>query len=213
MAKTVTVDAMGDQCPIPVVKTKKALESMNMGGIVKVHVDNEIAVQNLMKMAKQKNLECSSEKMTSRHFVVTMLIAEKKEAVKAPAATASKQAEKTVCSPDTRGGSLVAIDSATMGKGNDELGAVLMKGFIYGLSQLEELPKTILFYNGGAVLTTEGSDSLEDLKSMEAQGVEILTCGTCLNYYHLSDKLMVGDVTNMYAIVEKMSRASKIIKP
>lgn len=212
MAKIVTVDAMGDSCPIPVVKTKKALEGMTAGGIVKVHVDNEIAVQNLMKMAKQKNLECSSEKMTSRHFVVTMLAAEKKETVKAPAAV-PETADKTVCRPDTRGGALVAIDSAVMGKGNDELGAVLMKGFIYGLSQLEELPKTILFYNGGAVLTTEGSDSMEDLKSMEAQGVEILTCGTCLNYYHLSDKLMVGDVTNMYVIVEKMSQASKIIKP
>ena len=88
-----------------------------------------------------------------------------------------------------------------------------MKGFIYALSQQEELPSTILFYNGGAKLTTEGSLSLEDLKSMEAQGVQILTCGTCLNYYGLSEKLAVGSVTNMYSIVEALANADKVIKP
>ena len=87
-----------------------------------------------------------------------------------------------------------------------------MKGFIYALSQLDELPQTILFYNGGATLTTEDSASLEDLKTMEAQGVEILTCGTCLDYYGLKDKLAVGSVTNMYTIVEKLNNADKIIK-
>ena len=100
-----------------------------------------------------------------------------------------------------------------MGEGNDELGKVLIKGFLYAITQLDTLPDTMLFYNGGATLTTEGSDSLEDLKSLEAQGVEIMTCGTCLNYYDLSDKLAVGSITNMYAIVETLSNADKIIKP
>ena len=75
------------------------------------------------------------------------------------------------------------------------------------------LPKTVLFYNGGARLTVEGSASLEDLKNMEAQGVEILTCGTCLNHYGLTDKLAVGGVTNMYTIVEKLAGAGKVVKP
>lgn len=87
-----------------------------------------------------------------------------------------------------------------------------MKSFIFALTQLEELPKTILFYNGGATLTTEGSQSLEDLKTLEAQGVEILTCGTCLDYYGIKDKLAVGTVSNMYTIVEKLNNADKIIK-
>ena len=88
-----------------------------------------------------------------------------------------------------------------------------MKGCIFAISQLETLPKTMLFYNGGAKLTAEGSDSLEDLKGLEEKGVEILTCGTCLNFYGLQDKLAVGSVTNMYTIVEKMAGADKIIKP
>ena len=88
-----------------------------------------------------------------------------------------------------------------------------MKGFIYALSQLDTLPETILFYNGGVFLTTEGSDSLEDLKNLESQGVEIVTCGTCLDYYGMKDKLAVGTVTNMYDIVESMNNAGKIVKP
>ena len=81
------------------------------------------------------------------------------------------------------------------------------------MTQLDELPKTMLFYNGGAKLTTEGSESLEDLKSLEAQGVEIMTCGTCLDYYGLKEKLKVGTVTNMYSIVETMNQAGRIIRP
>ena len=115
--------------------------------------------------------------------------------------------------PDARGDVVVAVGSSAMGQGNDELGATLMKGFLFAVSQLPKLPKTILFYNGGAKLTTEGSASLEDLKKLEAQGVEVLTCGTCLNYYGLTEKLAVGGVTNMYAIVEKLAAASHVIRP
>lgn len=100
-----------------------------------------------------------------------------------------------------------------MGEGKEDLGKVLIKGFIFALTQLEELPKTILFYNGGAKITAEGSESLEDLKTLEAQGVEIMTCGTCLDYYGLKEKLQVGTVTNMYSIVETMNNADKIIRP
>lgn len=97
-----------------------------------------------------------------------------------------------------------------MGNGDDELGKILIKGFIYALSQMETHPDTILFYNGGAKLTTEDSESLEDLKKMEEEGVEILTCGTCLKHYGLMEKLMVGKVTDMYTIAERMTGADKV---
>ena len=100
-----------------------------------------------------------------------------------------------------------------MGRGSDELGKLLMKSFLFAVTQLPQLPKTMLFYNGGAKLTVEGSESLEDLKGLEAQGVEILTCGTCLNFYGLADKVAVGGVTNMYSIVETLANAGKVIKP
>ncbi len=117
-----------------------------------------------------------------------------------------------MCCTDSSVGTIVVVSSDRMGEGNDELGEVLMKGFIFAVSQLEELPRTILFYNGGARLTAEGSDSLEDLKAMESQGVQIMTCGTCLDYYGLKEKLQVS-VTNMYTIVETMNGAQKVIRP
>ena len=100
-----------------------------------------------------------------------------------------------------------------MGRGSDELGRVLLKGFLYALAHQPELPQTILFYNGGAHLTVQGSDSLEDLQDMAARGVEILTCGTCLNHYGLTEQLAVGGVTNMYDIVEKLTHADLVVKP
>ena len=202
----ITVECRGEQCPIPVVKTIKAIGEMKEADTVQTHVDNETAVQNLTKLAESKGFAVKSEKIEDKHFVVTM-------EVTAPGATAAAEEPAVSCIPDRRGSTVYAFGNNVMGSGNDELGATLMKGFIYAVSQLEELPNTMLFYNGGVKLTTEGSASLEDLKSLQAQGVEILSCGTCLNFYGLSEKLAVGEVTNMYAIVEKLNGASHIVKP
>ena len=201
-----TVNAMGEQCPIPVVKTKKVLDSIQGDAEIEVLVDNETAVQNLTRMGKNTGAEVFSEKKSDKEFHVFIRVKDRQPVT-------DTKAEEVFCIPDVKGDFVVAVDTATMGRGNDELGKVLMKGFLFAVTQLDELPKTMLFYNGGATLTTEGSDSLEDLKSLEAQGVTIKTCGTCLNYYGLTEKLCVGEVTNMYDIVETMAKASKVIKP
>ena len=193
----ITVNAMGDNCPIPVIKTKKAMAALTGPETIEVLVDNEIAVQNVTKMASSSGGKVTSEKLGDAEYKVTI------EMEGAPAAEDDAEDDNTV----------VVISSDRMGTGNDELGKVLIKGFIFAVTQLDTLPKTMLFYNGGATLTTEGSDSLEDLKSLEAQGVEIMTCGTCLDYYGLKDKLAVGTVTNMYSIVETMAKAGRIVRP
>ncbi len=207
------VNAMGDACPIPVVKTKNAIKELIGAGMVETLVDNEIAVQNLTKMAQQKNYGVRSEKLGENQYRVIMTIGESANEAGAEAVEEEMTAEET-CMPDGRkGNKVVVISSSYMGTGDDELGAVLMKGFIYALSQQDELPKTILFYNSGAKLACEMSPTLEDLMSLEANGVEILTCGTCLNHYGLTEKLKVGGVTNMYVITEKMMQADLIVKP
>ncbi len=204
MPKIITIDARGEQCPMPVVRVMKALDEQTGPAVLETLVDNEVAVQNLARLAKQKNLEFLSEKKGEKDFKVTM---------KTEGAVSETPDSAPVCVPDRRSGTVVAVGTASMGEGSAELGKTLIKGFLYALSQQKELPKTILFYNGGASLTTEGSDSIEDLKNLEAQGVEILTCGTCLNFYGLTEKLKVGGVTNMYVIVEKLTGASKVMRP
>lgn len=204
----IQVNAMGDACPIPVVKTKNAIKELGeAGGTVETRVDNEIAVQNLTKMANQKGYGVKSEKLGEHEFKVTMTVGE--GSVPIP------EEEATVCAAPAAGGRNVvaAVSAGVMGSGDDKLGAALLKGFLYALGQQDTLPRTVLFYNGGAAMTCEGSPSLEDLRSLEAQGVEILTCGTCLDFYGLKDKLAVGKITNMYAIVEKLSGADLILKP
>ena len=201
----ITVNAMGDNCPIPVIKTKKAMQALTGPEVIEVLVDNEIAVQNVSKMAAAQGGEVSSEKLGEKEYNVVINMTD------APVAASEETCEE--CTPDMRNNTIVVISSDRMGNGNDALGKVLIKGFIYAITQLDTLPKKMLFYNGGATLTVEGSDSLADLKSLEAQGVEILTCGTCLDYYEVKDKLAVGSVTNMYSIVEAMAEAGKIIKP
>lgn len=203
-----TVNAMGNPCPIPVIKTKKAIEELKgHSGIVETLVDNEIAVQNLTKLGQNKGYEVNSEKLEEGKYCVTIHVtAEEAEDI-------SNQ-EETSCIPDSRKkNTVVVIASSYMGDGDPQLGAALMKSYIYTLAQQEELPETILFYNGGVKLACEDAPVLEDLKSLEAMGVEILACGTCLNFYGLTEKLQVGNVTNMYVIAEKMSQASLIIKP
>jgi selenium metabolism protein YedF len=204
----IQVNAMGDSCPIPVVKTKNAIKGLHGAGQVETLVDNEIAVQNLTKMANQKGYGVESEKLGANQYRVIMTVGEAKTEETA-------QASALECTPDTgkKKHTVVVISSSFMGEGDNELGGILMKGFIYALSQQDELPDTMLFYNGGAKLTCESAPTLEDLKSLEAQGVEILTCGTCLNHYGLTEKLQVGSVTNMYVIAEKMTQADLIIKP
>ena len=202
----ITVNAIGDACPIPVVKTRKAMETIKGSEVVETLVDNEIAVENLKKMAGQMGYQVKDQKLEEGKYSVQIMVTEAEK-------TEKIQADICDCSPTPASNKVVVIRSSVMGEGDPELGKVLIKGFIYALSQQEELPKTILFYNGGAYLTCEGSASLDDLKELEHRGVKILTCGTCLNFYGLSEKLKVGEVTNMYEIAETMSKASLIVSP
>lgn len=210
MGNIIKIDAMGDVCPMPVVKAKKAWEKAAAGEILEVHVDNEIAVENLRRMTQNLGGGFAMEKQDEKHFAVRI---EPGAAGKLPDNFEADAPSRPPSESADREGVLVVIRSATMGTGNDELGKILMKGYLYALSQMEDLPKKILFYNGGVTLTTEGSDSLEDLKAMEARGVQICSCGTCLDYYHLKDRLRVGEVTNMYDIAEAMAGSAKIISP
>lgn len=215
------VDAKGAPCPQPVIMAKKALQEITEGTL-EVLVDNEMAVQNLEKLGKYSGLQVESRKVSEKEYKVQFTIAENSEGTTA-AITESADLETVCCSAAEEEQpaaisagqkvKIVVLSSDQMGSGNEELGKILMKGFVYALTQLEELPAAVLLYNGGAKLSVEGAETLEDLKNLEEQGVEILTCGTCLNYYGLSEKLRVGTVTNMYEITERMTKADSVVRP
>ena len=200
-----TIDCRGMACPLPVVNAKKASEELQAGDILTVLVDNEVAVQNLQRFASHKGYVSTGEKKSETEYTVVMTIT--------GAGTAAPE-EVIACHQDTRRkGMLVVLSANTMGSGDPKLGTALMKAFVFALTKQDQLPDTILCYNSGAYLTCEGSESLEDLQLLESEGVTILTCGTCLDFYGLREKVAVGGVTNMYEIVERMEAASQIIRP
>lgn len=208
MSTKIEVNAMGDACPLPVVKTLKALKQLDGEGAVVTSVDNETAVKNISKMAQEKGCTASVEKVSDAEWHVTVATSG------AVAMADPEQDGAAFCDASAGKGRLViSVYTDCMGRGNDELGHKLMKAFIFAVTQQEELPATMLFYNGGAKLTVEGSPVLDDLKGLAEQGVEILTCGTCLDHYGIKDQLAVGEVTNMYVIVEKMEQAVRVVRP
>lgn len=190
----IKVNAVGEVCPKPVIMTKKALKEIE-SGVVEVSVDNQTSKENVEKMAKEMG-HTFETKEEGNVFVITITKAGEKQ-------EKSSEEENIV----------ISIGSDKMGEGEDELGKILIKGFIYALTEAETLPKTVLLYNKGVLLASTFEDTVKDLKVLEERGVEILSCGTCANFYHVQDQIKVGILTNMYTILERQMKAAKVIKP
>lgn len=205
------VDARGLACPLPVVNAKKAVEEMQEEGVLTVLVDNEIAVQNLQRFAQYKGFENTEAKKAEKEYEVIIHVTKnaKETSLEEPEIEDCED-----CNADARKKGMVVVLSANvMGTGDEKLGKALMKAFVFALTKQDALPETIVCYNTGAYLSIEEADTLEDLKILESEGVKILTCGTCLDFYGIKDKLAVGSVTNMYEIVETMENAKSIVRP
>ena len=202
----IIINAAGDACPIPVVKAKRAIREGGPG--VRITVDNEIATQNLEKMAGEMGLGFSCMRESDLSFVVNLTKGDGHSGAEETAPTGDYPTPAHASS-----GTVAVISSDTMGRGDDALGASLMKMFIFTLAELDDAPRTILFYNAGVRLTTEGSAALEDLRRLAGRGCSVLSCGACLSFYELQDKLAVGEVTNMLKIVELQNTAARIIRP
>ncbi|GHU42172.1 sulfurtransferase-like selenium metabolism protein YedF [Spirochaetia bacterium] len=195
-----TLDMIGQPCPIPVVNAKKALDAQGSDGVV-VIVDNFVAVQNLEKMANGEGHGFSYVEDGESRWKVTI--------VKGEASPSQKGTPATPSTP--KKGPVVLITADSMGRGAEELGKLLIKGYIFSLTQLEPPPQAVLFLNGGAHLTTEGANTVPDLKALEQKGTVIGTCGTCANYYKLTEKLAVGSIVDMMKISNTLAQADSVI--
>ena len=201
------INAKGLACPQPVILTKKALEAHSD---IVVLVDNTMAVENIKRLASGSG--CSVEIADEPEGVFRIHL-KKQDGETAGSLTPESCFCDTRVSSAAQGHTVYVIASDTMGKGNDELGSVLMRAFIHTLTELETIPDVMIFYNAGAKLTAEGSDVLDDLIQLEEKGVRMLVCGTCVNYFDLTDKVAAGVVSNMYDIAGTLSRAGRIVQP
>ncbi len=192
------LDARGQDCPKPVIMTKKALEEIKEGFVICI-VDNEVAKENLTKLAKSLSHDYDVKKNSDKEFHITII--KGKEKIE----------ELEISTPNTFKDMTIVFGSDKMGKGSDELGELLMKGFIYALTESFPYPSSLIFLNSGVRLTIEGSNTLDDLKKLEAQGIKILSCGACLDFYKVAEKLVVGEVSNMYNILEEIKNANNTL--
>ena len=192
----IEIDARGLACPKPVINTKKELDNIEEG-IVIVTVDNNIAKQNILKLSN--SLNCESRIIKEEKDLISIEI---------------KKGDNVIIEEqikDELDNKCIFISSNKMGNGNDELGEILMKGFVYTLTESKPYPKSILLVNSAVKLSTENYDTVQNLKILEESGVEILSCGTCLDYYGLKESIKLGSITNMYTIVDIMKNSSQTI--
>ena len=187
------IDCRGLACPEPVVLTKKALDQMEKGELLTI-VDNETALKNVTRLAAKEGLAYQVEDQVDSYCIHIV-----------------KEPDTETHEVKRQGSVAVLITSNVMGKGSEELGGLLLKTFIYTLTQMEDNIKCLMFMNSGVYLTTEGSEAVAHLQTLEQRGVEILSCGTCLDFFGLKDKLAVGEVSNMYTLAEQMMEAASVI--
>lgn len=189
------INCKGLNCPEPVINTKKYFDSISQGEGT-VIVDNEVAKNNIIKFAKNNNYLSEIVKMENELYYIKVV----------------KEVENTKDKNSLNDGYTILVTTDKLGEGSEELGKILMKSYFYAVSENDKLPTNIIFLNSGVFLTTEGSEVLDILEAMGKKGVAISSCGTCLDFYNLKDKLKLGEISNMYFIVEKISNSSKVIK-
>ncbi|MDO4593961.1 MAG: sulfurtransferase-like selenium metabolism protein YedF [Tissierellia bacterium] len=198
------LDCMDKVCPIPVIETKKALRENANENEFEVLVDNEVATENLTKMANELKLDSKVEKLDKMKYKVTL--------VKNENSLNAKEIENFDHNKVTSDNYVVFISSDKMGGGDEEFSKSLLEGFVYALTEQDKLPEVVVCYNKGVTLTTINEKTVEDLKSLNERGVKVLSCGLCLDNYNLKDKLQIGEVTNMFKIAELM-RTKHVVKP
>ncbi|MGK0550726.1 sulfurtransferase-like selenium metabolism protein YedF [Enterococcus faecalis] len=189
--------ALGKPCPIPVIEAKKAIQELQKtGGELTILVDNEVAVSNLEKMAAGWQLKIDHSQTIDGNYAVVIAVPQGFQLSQA------QSAERSL---------VIAISSDEMGTGASALGKILLKSYIYSLTELTAPPTQVLFFNSGVYLTNQSSTVLEDLRTLAAKGTKISTCGACLDFYEIKETLAIGTITNMYTIAETMANCEKVI--
>lgn len=192
------IDCKGLNCPLPVVNTKKYFDTIE-NGIATTIVDNEIAKNNVVKFAENANLEVNvSEKDSLYHITITK-------------GEGQPQELKIENNSEANEKFTIVVSGDKLGDGDEALGEALMKSYLFALSEADIIPNNLVFLNSGVKLVVEGSLVLESINKLKERGVSIYSCGLCLDFYKIKDKVQVGEITNMYAIIEMMN-SSKTIK-
>jgi len=193
------IDCRGLACPQPVITTKKALDQVKEGEII-VIVDNSVSCNNVERFARSQGCSIEIKEEGQDFYLHIQKLGEKDK-------------EETIRPEEKIKKVVVYINSQFLGIGDEALGAILMRSFLKTLLDLETKPSRLILINSGVRLAAEGSEVLETLRSLSEKGIEILSCGTCLDFYGLKEKLKVGKISNMYDIAQSLLETDRLIRP
>jgi selenium metabolism protein YedF len=203
-----TIDARGELCPKPLIMTKKALK--NFEGDLSILLDNQTAFENVKRFLTDNGKVFSSAENGDNYTI----------GVTADGSTAEMTAAEDYClvpaavsAPGKKAGHVICFKSDLMGEGDDALGRILIQGFCNTIKEAEPHPSTIVFYNSGVKLVMNGSPVLPAVKELEQEGIKILVCGTCADYYEIKEQIGAGIISNMYDITTALTSAGHVITP
>lgn len=207
MKDLLMIDARGLSCPQPVLLTRKALDENDECGL-KVIVDNPGARENVSRFANNKGCRVSVAETSEGAFELTI---DREGSAPAP----ERRPEPVVCqvADSVESKTVIYIGTDSMGRGDDALGSKLMRGFLRTVLDVTPLPWRIILINSGVRLSTADEEAVDALGVLRDRGVDVLSCGTCLQHFGLTESLRVGRVTNMYEVLESLKEATKVISP
>lgn len=208
MSELLEIDARGMSCPQPVLRTKEVLEKGQPSEFV-VLVDNSAAKENVCRFAASQGCAVQAVGLGQDQFQITVCRVEAGEV----ASHLQVASNPVVCTSSGFSQIVVYVGTNCMGKGDDDLGRKLMRGFLRTWIDSGSQPWRMIFINSGVELTTIDDESVDALTVLQEKGVEILSCGTCLQHFGYEEKLRVGRSTNMYEVVDTLKEAYKVISP
>lgn len=201
--KMKTIDTTGLRCPMPLIETKKALSGLSAGEELKIVIDNETSVKNVTHYLEDNGIDVAvSKKDKNWELHVNKGEQDLSQTIPEEYCDVPGSGEKSY---------IVMFAKNRIGEGSEELGEKLVGSMLESLKAQDSMPEKIIFMNSGIHLVTEGSAVLPQLVELELNGVELIACGTCLNYFKKADQLAIGRVSNMFEIVELMRRTGQII--
>lgn len=207
-----TLDARGCPCPQPLIKTRRLWKTLNSGDCFQVLVDNDIAHINLMSFLEDQGANPQVKRegddwviLASHSGDLGKPVSNKQSTV--PAVTTKVEAKVSLANY------AVVLKSDCMGQGDDDLGAILIKGYLNTLRELDQKPSTIILYNGGARLAAKNSGAETALQALEQESVDVIVCGACVDFFDIQNQLVAGRISNMYEIAEKIAAAGHVVYP
>jgi selenium metabolism protein YedF len=201
------IDTRGTLCPIPIIMAKKALRESSPDEKLNILTDNQTSFENLMTFFRENNIQAQPTKEKDYFSIIISVSGFQ------PQSSSSNNLKLETRNLKLLTGTVIVIKSKMMGDGDELLGIMLMEAYINTLNESDTYPETIIFYNQGVHLVADDSKVIKSLKALEEKGVKIISCGTCIDYYELKDKISTGTITNMLTISETLLKAQKVIYP